>query len=140
MPGRLYEDARVNKVLHHRVLAFALSAPKPTPSALEEIALTLDVDDFSVVESMRQLSTWGYLEGWGTVLSWYPVSDPKRGEMAAIRQALIAEGFLDNPCALCGARSQHVDHVIPLSRRGSNERSNFQPLCAPCNIGKGARQ
>lgn len=44
-------------------------------------------------------------------------------------------------CALCqsqigGELRFHVDHVIPLSRGGSNWPSNLQLLCVPCNLSK----
>ena len=44
-------------------------------------------------------------------------------------------------CAYCGATASdgvtlEVDHVIPVSKGGSNEMDNLQILCKPCNIGK----
>lgn len=38
-------------------------------------------------------------------------------------------------CAYCDAadRGLEPDHVIPLSRGGSNTRANLLPACAPCN-------
>ena len=32
----------------------------------------------------------------------------------------------------------HVDHMVPLSRGGSNWPHNLQLLCPPCNLSKGA--
>src|SRR5262249_38315723 len=43
-------------------------------------------------------------------------------------------------CALCGASVRDtpldVDHIIPTNRGGSNDLSNLQALCAPCNRAK----
>lgn len=41
-------------------------------------------------------------------------------------------------CKCCGERVAefHVDHVIPLSRGGSNWPDNLQILCPPCNLSK----
>lgn len=47
-------------------------------------------------------------------------------------------------CAYCGATSSdgislEVDHIIPISKGGSNELENLQILCRPCNSGKSDR-
>lgn len=46
-------------------------------------------------------------------------------------------------CGYCrkslSKRKKHVDHIIPLSCGGSNDRTNIQYLCAPCNLTKGAK-
>lgn len=42
-------------------------------------------------------------------------------------------------CAYCRARllgGGHLDHIIPLSRGGSNWPRNLQWLCGPCNLSK----
>ena len=44
-------------------------------------------------------------------------------------------------CQNCGwsvenGASLHVDHIIPVSKGGTNARDNLQALCAPCNMGK----
>lgn len=45
-------------------------------------------------------------------------------------------------CAYCRTDLKlpgwHEDHITPLSRGGSNRRSNIQLLCAPCNLAKHA--
>lgn len=41
-------------------------------------------------------------------------------------------------CRICGTRdivtaATIVDHIVPLSQGGSDERSNKQGLCEPCH-------
>ena len=49
--------------------------------------------------------------------------------------------FQEYRCMFCGVRrklpSFQIDHVNPVVRGGSNETSNLQLLCAPCNQRKG---
>lgn len=50
-------------------------------------------------------------------------------------------------CLRCGRREDvssrstklTIDHVVPLSRGGTNELANIQPLCGFCNTSKGAK-
>lgn len=52
--------------------------------------------------------------------------------------------FEDNDfvCATCGkktdagVRGLQADHKIPLSRGGSHDMTNWQPICNNCNVGK----
>lgn len=49
--------------------------------------------------------------------------------------------FFDNKCVRCNGESGLLnverDHIIPSYQGGSNEPSNWQPLCAKCNSSKG---
>ncbi len=45
-------------------------------------------------------------------------------------------------CVYCNCKlgtKYHVDHVVAVSRGGTNDKSNLQLLCRPCNLEKGAR-
>lgn len=44
--------------------------------------------------------------------------------------------FFGRRCAYCGGPFEHVDHVIPISRGGSNWPANLRPACQPCNRSK----
>jgi 5-methylcytosine-specific restriction protein A len=41
-------------------------------------------------------------------------------------------------CAICGRPAEHLDHITPLIRAGTDHPTNLQPLCAECNLRKGA--
>lgn len=45
-------------------------------------------------------------------------------------------------CAVCNLKLNktfHRDHIVPISRGGTNYPSNIQLLCPPCNMSKGAK-
>lgn len=47
--------------------------------------------------------------------------------------------MLSKPCVYCGSKSQHIDHVIPLSRGGSHSLGNLAPACPECNHRKSTK-
>jgi 5-methylcytosine-specific restriction endonuclease McrA len=56
-----------------------------------------------------------------------------------VERLLVRQG---GKCAVCKCvlgGKYHVDHVQPLAAGGSNDKSNIQVLCAPCNLAKGAK-
>ena len=42
-----------------------------------------------------------------------------------------------DPCAYCGAPTQAIDHIHPVSRGGTGEWTNLAPSCMSCNSSKG---
>lgn len=61
----------------------------------------------------------------------------KRGRHTTAEWELLREAF-GCRCAKCGMSGMALqkDHIIPVSRGGSDAISNLQPLCQKCNIGK----
>lgn len=44
--------------------------------------------------------------------------------------------FFGSKCWMCGAPWEHIDHVIPLSKGGTNWPANLRPACSSCNLRK----
>lgn len=48
---------------------------------------------------------------------------------------------LNNQCQMCKVylsdRLVECDHIIPITKGGTNHIDNLQPLCKPCNSSKG---
>lgn len=42
-------------------------------------------------------------------------------------------------CVYCGGPFEHVDHVLPVSRGGTDDVENLVPSCTSCNTSKGDR-
>lgn len=49
--------------------------------------------------------------------------------------------YYGNRCAICGMRNAKLtkDHIVPVSKGGSDNISNIQPACQSCNSKKGAK-
>lgn len=48
-------------------------------------------------------------------------------------QVLDEEGYV---CGYCGSQANTVDHIIPLAKGGSDDRSNLISACGACNYSK----
>ncbi|MFI7281708.1 HNH endonuclease [Micromonospora chersina] len=69
----------------------------------------------------------------------HALSASQRGYTAEYRRnraLLLAPG---PTCALCRRAATTADHVVPLSRGGTNDLSNLRPACGPCNYSRGNR-
>ena len=58
---------------------------------------------------------------------------------AGLKQELMRRQ--NNTCVYCGhrrtARTLEIDHIVPVVQGGSNDQSNLQVICSPCNQRKG---
>lgn len=79
--------------------------------------------------------------------AWAPVLDrPDRRKRGWAGQRDRAQVVAEEPlCRMCLARgiespTEEVDHIVPLSRGGTDKRSNKQGLCVPCHRKKTAAE
>ena len=54
-----------------------------------------------------------------------------RREYSKIRLKL--RHLYGQPCVYCGKPADSIDHRIPIAKGGTNDLSNLQPMCWPCN-------
>ena len=56
------------------------------------------------------------------------------GEVPMTTLSRVSNEKPTGPCALCSEPAAEIDHIVPLSRGGSNEPENLQALCSKgCN-------
>jgi len=60
-------------------------------------------------------------------------------QMVKVPDVSLPSNFKDKPCAYCGGVATTRDHVVPVSRGGSNASLNLVPACLSCNSRKGNR-
>lgn len=104
---------------------------------------SLTAGNTAIIEPLVETKLWdvapdGYwIHGWAECNS-ADVSTPKRKSLSR-RVALAVferDGFR---CVHCGvATNLSVDHIVPLSRGGTDGFENLQTLCLRCNSSKGA--
>lgn len=58
---------------------------------------------------------------------------------ATAEQIWWRKHFYSNKCWMCGSTATTIDHVIPLSKGGTNWPANLRPACLPCNTRKQAK-
>jgi len=108
---------------------FSLFGARPSVLVGEMIIFLDEIDEHSVMpESMRSKALG---------------SDGRRTSLNPKKRILVLER--DNyTCQKCGRQASEarleVDHIIPVSKGGTDEDSNLQTLCFECNRGKGGEE
>ena len=84
------------------------------------------------------------------VSNWLPISTPIKQQTQKVKRPSGKSLALKKlqvfardkyTCVYCGAKGVelHCDHVIPISKGGSNEMDNLTTSCQKCNLVKGKR-
>lgn len=63
-------------------------------------------------------------------------------EASAIRYLVTNKDIrriMSKPCIYCKAKSEHLDHVLPLAKGGYHGLGNLAGACAECNLSKGPK-
>lgn len=78
-------------------------------------------------------------------MAWSRISRHQRGydhRWDKLRKLILArDKFLCQACLAKGrvARGNHVDHIVPKAKGGTDDTGNLQVLCAPCHDAKTTR-
>lgn len=69
------------------------------------------------------------------------IDDPQSRRLTSIEWTVTRKKVFERDgykCAYCGKRGGHLecDHIIPISRGGSNDLENLTTACRPCNRAK----
>lgn len=113
---------------------------------VERVAQMMSVDRRTVLRASKKLIDRGVLIKTGR--NGYQINfenlpereDEITPERPSIPQSLRLKIFLRDrlTCQYCGVQTAnlHCDHIIPLSRGGSNDETNLTTACASCNTSK----
>jgi hypothetical protein len=85
------------------------------------------MEDFSACEIILPVRS----DQWDADGEYVPLTKRKR---VTVEDREWIEMYCGRRCFACGSRDGlQVDHIIPLSQGGEDDRHNMQFLCAPCN-------
>lgn len=134
----------MSEVMQRRLIMIMCLRPRFTKRARtdEHVAWYLRMTPKTTRKTKEFLMAKGFLDASWNVLIWKDRQlDERRGdkEWKKIRERIFDR---DNyTCVYCGAHvgTLHCDHVMPISRGGSNEEDNLVTACDSCNHKKHAK-
>lgn len=132
------------ELFKHWIYLLCLASDQDEPGILpsvDDIAFALRLKPSDVAVVMTQLEHAGLIDRTpqGRCLrhNWPPDDGgPRLSEWRILRATVFARD--DYTCQYCGLRgvSLQCDHIIPVSRGGSNDLDNLATACKPCNQSK----
>ena len=87
----------------------------------------------------RKVYREGHLEQFRMYATQHRVLKAGASGYATVEQIQARIDYYGKCCYICGAPYEHIDHVIPLSKGGSNWPANLRPTCSKCNLKKGSK-
>jgi HNH endonuclease len=118
-------------------------SPSYTSGFEEDLAAALRVSDSQWIQARDLFMEKGFLKrkGNGFSVTYFEDFAPCELRLPLSQWRVLRESIFlrDNyTCQYCGAYgvSLQCDHVIPISRGGSNDESNLVTACKPCNLSK----
>lgn len=97
----------------------------------EAASYAADCTEEQVIECARELADTRF----GYILN-------KKSQRRAVSPSVRLQVFSDDgfSCVWCGSTDRlELDHIVPVSKGGTNERTNLQTLCYTHNRKKGAK-
>ena len=86
--------------------------------------------------ALKPCLTCGTLTNAGSYCQRHQPRNGSTRQWRKTRAAVLAQQPL---CAECGRPAEHVDHIEPIARGGTDHPANLRGLCAVCNLSKAAR-
>lgn len=128
--------------LHISYSHSSLDAPTPTPmTAYDAVYMMYAIKEILKFNGVS-IQTNAHFDGYKCARNYYKCVVNKRNVPNFLRLSIFERDKFK--CVYCGLSAKdgavlNVDHILPVSKGGSNDSSNLQTLCRACNSGKADR-
>lgn len=80
---------------------------------------------------------WRRENSWRVWFSHWKANEAKRGQVYSEETLEWVLSLAGSECTYCSSPAQTIDHIVPRSQGGTNDRGNLAPSCHRCNRRKG---